>query len=587
MSDAPESKESRESKVEAAKRQGRYLRGTIAESLASDAESFSETDAQLLKFHGAYQQDDRDLRKKVRAAGGHKAYRFMVRVAIPAGRLTAEQYLVCDELADRCGNGTLRITTRQDFQFHGVLKRNLKETIAGVNRVLLTTLGGCGDVERNVMACPAPLADRPHVFVRDLARRVAAELRPATRAYHEIWLDGEKISPAGEEEPFYGPQYLPRKFKTGVALDTDNCVDVYADDCGLLASVEDGEVVGLNVLAGGGLGMTHRQKDTMARLADPVGFIAPEHGVEAVKTVAAIFRDHGNREDRRHARIKYLIAAWGIDRFREEFRRRFPFELAPPRPLPKAVHHDHLGRHPQGDGRWFYGIFVENGRIADGPARRVRSALREIVRAHRPAVVLTPSQNILMADLPSEDAISQVEATLREHGVPTAEEVSAARRYALACPALPTCGLALGEAERVMPQVVGEFEAELEALGLRDAPITIRMTGCPNGCARPYTADVAFVGRGPGVYNIYVGGGPGGDRVADLFATDVPIGEVFSRVRPLLGSWAASRREGESLGDFYQRILARAEPRRSVTGLEEPTAEKLELPGDGPSSRGG
>lgn len=560
-----------ESKVEAAKRNSRQLRGTIAQTLASDATHFVEDDAQILKPHGVYQQDDREHRHERREQGVGKAYMFMIRCAIPGGSLTAEQYLALDALADPCANGTLRITTRQGFQFHRVLMDNLKAAVAGINRAMLTTLGACGDNGRNVMTCPAPLADEPHVRLREVAGEVARQLRPATRAYHEIWLGGEKLASTEPEEPFYGEQYLPRKFKTAIALDTDNCVDVYNDDCGLIAIVRDGRITGFNVLVGGGLGMTHNKADTVARLAEPLGFVLPTHAVETVRAVAAIFRDHGNRADRRHARLKYLLAEWGIERFREEFRRRVAFELAPSAPLPPPVFHDHLGAARQDDGRWFYGVFVENGRIADRPDERMRTALRTVIDRHRPRVVLTPHQNMLLGDL-TETALADVRSTLKAHGVRLTEELSAVRRYAMACPALPTCGLALAESERAMPGVLDRFEAELASLGLRDVPITFRMTGCPNGCARPYTADIAFVGRRPGAYHIYVGGGLPGDRVVDLFAADVPVDKLVETLRPLLTAWARDRRDGEGFGDYYQRRLGRSTRRTLITGNETPAA---------------
>lgn len=565
-----------ESKVEVAKRESSLLRGTIGETLASDATHFTEDDAQLLKFHGAYQQDDRDTRRTRKRSGMEPDFFYMVRTAIPGGVLTADQFLGLGALADAYGNGTLRITTRQGFQFHGVGKGQLKAAIAGINDRLLTTLAACGDVERNVMACPAPLGDEAHVLVRNVAREIALELRPKSRAYHEIWLNGEKLVSTEENEPFYGRQYLPRKFKTGVALDSDNCVDLYSYDCGLIAIVKDGRVHGFNVVVGGGMGMTHTHADTMARLAEPLGFIEPQHAVEAVRTVAGIFRDHGNRADRRHARLKYLIAEWGLDRFREEFRRRASFAWGPALPLPRPAFHDHLGRHPQGDGRWFYGIFVENGRIVDRDDRRLKSGLRDIVARHQPGVCLTPHQNLLLTDL-DEAALDAIEQTLRDYGVTLATELSNARRYSMACPALPTCGLAFTEAERLMPSVVDQFEAELTALGLQNEPITLRMTGCPNGCARPYTADIAFVGRKPGRFHVYVGGGLEGDRVVDLYAEDVPYEQFIPVVRPLLNRWAAERRGNERFSDFYQRLVGHDAPRQKITGREEATMPLVSL----------
>ncbi len=568
--------EKKESKVEAYKKASRRLRGTIKETLTGEASHFQEADANLLKFHGTYQQDDRDQRRALRDARKDKAYAFMVRLAIPGGVLTSDQYLALDRLADSHGNGSLRVTTRQGFQYHGVIKQNLKATIAAINQTLLTTLSACGDVERNVMACPAPLDDEPHALLRQVAPEIARALRPATKAYHEIWLDEEQVVSTEEVEPFYGETYLPRKFKTGIALDSDNCVDIYNYDCALVAIVADGRVAGFNVLVGGGMGMTHGKADTVARLAEPLGFVEPAFAVEAVKTVAAIYRDHGNRADRRHARLKYLINEWGIGRFAEEFRRRARFVLAPSRPLPPPSFHDHLGRNRQNGDKWFYGVFIENGRIIDREGSATKTALREIVERHRPGLRLTPHQNVLLTDL-TESAVDEIEETLLAHGVKPASRLSAARRFSMACPALPTCGLAMAESERLMPSVVDRFEAELNALGVRDAPITLRMTGCPNGCARPYTADIAFVGRRPDVYHVYVGGGMAGDRVADLFAADVPTDDLVDVLRPLLKKWAEHRTGGESLSDFYQRLAGSRPRRTSISGDEEPTSATIRL----------
>jgi sulfite reductase beta subunit-like hemoprotein len=561
-----------ESKVEIAKRNGRHLRGTIAETLESNATHFGSDDVSLLKFHGTYQQDSRDERRQRESAGQEKAYSFMVRVAIPAGSVTAEQYLALEQIADRLANGTLRVTTRQGFQFHGVLKGDLKATIAGVNQELLTTISACGDVQRNVMGCSAPLADTDHAVVSQVAEALARELRPSSRAYHEIWLDGQKQVSSEEEEPFYGDRYLPRKFKTAVGLSIDNCVDIYSQDVGLLAVVSDGRIQGFNLLVGGGLGMTHNKGDTTARLAQPLGFVPTAHGVEAVRIVAAIFRDHGNRSDRRHARLKYLLAEWGIDRFRAEFRARAAFPLSQPVALPPLPFHDHLGSHRQPDGRFFYGVFIQSGRIVGG----VKAALHEIVTRYRPGVRLTAQQNLLLTDLLAAD-VDAVERLLRQHGVTPPLELSAARRFSMACPALPTCGLAVAESERVIPQILDQFEGELEGLGLRDVPLTIRMTGCPNGCARPYTADLAFVGRSLDLYNVYVGGSLAGDRLVDLYRADVPMEELLPVVRPLLARWAAERQGNEGLGNFYQRIAGPREPRTAVTGREQPTFELVQL----------
>lgn len=565
----------KESKVEQAKRDGNHLRGTIAETLAADVTHFAGDDLALLKFHGTYQQDDRDARRG-RDEGAEKAFSFMVRVALPAGALDAGQYLALEQVADRYAGGTLRVTTRQGLQFHGVLKSGLKETIAGVNRRLMTTLAACGDVSRNVMGCPAPVEDEAHAAVRSAVQAIAEQLRPASRAYHEIWLDGEKQISTEEEEPFYGDVYLPRKFKAGVALSTDNCVDVWSQDVGLVAIVEGRQIRGFNLLVGGGLGMTHHKADTSARLAQPLGFVETARAVEAVRTVAAIFRDYGNRSDRRHARLKYLVAEWGIEKFRAELESRVEFRLLPAVDLPALPYHDHLGRHRQPDGRWFYGVFVQSGRIADTGGHRLKSALHEIVSRFQPGVRLTGQQNVLLTDL-DDAAVRETETILRAHGVTPPQELSATRRFSMACPALPTCGLAVAESERAMPDLLDRLEGELTALGLRDEPLTIRMTGCPNGCARPYTADIAFVGRSLGLYNVYVGGGLGGDRVVDLFRADVRMDDLLDAVRPLLFRWASERWPGEGLSDFYQRLSGRPDRRTFITGREEPTAELVTL----------
>jgi sulfite reductase beta subunit-like hemoprotein len=522
------------------------------------------------------------VRHERRKAKQEEAYMFMVRCAIPGGILTADQYLNLDAIAGDCANGSLRVTTRQGFQFHGVLKKNLRSTIRRINEKLVTTLSACGDVERNVMTCPAPLADEAHATIRRVAREIAVMLRPATRAYHEIWLNGEKLSSTEappEEEPFYKDVYLPRKFKTAIALADDNCVDVYNDDQGFIAIHESGRLIGYNLLAGGGMGMTHGKADTVAHLGWRVGFLEAEHIVEAARTTAAVFRDSGNRADRRHARLKYVLMERGIEWFREEYRKRIRFTLHPWREIPPPTFHDHLGKQHQGNGTFFYGVFIENGRIRDQDppgAVRIRSGLRTVVQRFRPGVTLTPHQNLLLTGLP-EGQVDEVERVLMDHGVRPAGQLSAARRYSMACPALPTCGLAMAESERLMPSVVDMLEKEIEGLGLRDVPITLRMTGCPNGCARPYTADIAFVGRRPDVYHVYVGGGLPGDRVVDLFAADVKTTDIVATLRPLLESWARNRRGDESLSDYYQRLLGPREPRQMITGAEAATRELVQL----------
>jgi sulfite reductase beta subunit-like hemoprotein len=578
MSEIAEEAGSGETAVERAKRNSHQLRGTLTETLADPtATHFTGDDTVLLKFHGSYQQDDRDVRQH-RGEPREKSYSFMIRVAIPGGVLSPDQYLELDALADRYANGTVRLTTRQGIQYHGIILGNLKATIAEINASLITTLSACGDVQRNVMACPAPLQDPAHRAVRDMAQAMTVALRPQSRAYHELWLDGERVAldDVAVEEPFYGKQYLPRKFKSVVALDTDNCVDAYSHDVALIAITDGPEIRGFNVVVGGGLGMTANKADTIAAMGQLLGFVAVADGVEAVKTVAAIYRDHGNRADRRHARVKYLLAEWGIEKFREEFRSRVSFEVAPPAAMPKPEGHDHLGVNQADDGTLFYGLFVQSGRLADTETSKLRTAVRLIVEQVRPGVVITAQQNMLFTGLTPQN-VQTIVAILRTHGVTPAEELIPLRRHSMACPALPTCGLAVAESERAIPGVLDDLEAEFRSLGIDDAPLTVRMTGCPNGCARPYTADLAFVGRSADLYQVYVGGAIAGDRVGDLFLEKIPRTAIVSSLRPLLTRFAGERARGESLGDFYQRLHGPREPRRVLTGRETPTALALGL----------
>ena len=563
------------SKVEKAKVAGKLLRGTIDEVLNDTAQdSFEHDDLQLLKFHGTYQQDDRDLRAERRKEGLGKAFSFMIRIALPGGVVSNSQYLDLDRMADEFANGSIRITTRQAVQFHGVIKGELRETMRQINKSMMTTLAACGDVCRNVMASAAPFIDDVYTQIRKTSEEISVDLRPATRAYYDIWIDGKKQELPGETEPFYGETYLPRKYKVGVTLAGENQIDVYSYDAGLIGFAENGKLVGYNVVAGGGLGMSHGRPNTFAQIADEVGFVAVENGVEAVRIVCSIYRDFGNRNDRKQARLKYLINEKGVQWFREEFAKRAGFEIQPSRKLPNVGIEDWLGPHKQDDENWFYGVFVENGRIIDNDRTRCRSAFRKIMQQTGCDAVFTAQQSILFSNL-KESQVAELEAILKEFDVPTVDTLSNAKRYSMACPAMPTCGLAVAESERVSADVVGAVETKLAELGLADVPLTIRMTGCPNGCARPYTADIAFVGRRPGVYHLFVGGRLAGDRMADLYAGDVKVEDAVEVLTPLLEKFAADRTADEGLGDFYQRILDRDSPRRRVTGKEQQTLETV------------
>jgi sulfite reductase (ferredoxin) len=568
---APSAPKAGRSAVEAVKEESRALRGTIREELENDSDRFSESDKQLLKFHGTYQQEDRDARKARRGEGLGKHHMFMVRCKIPGGRLTAAQYLALDDLADRYGNATLRLTSRQGIQFHGVLKRHLKQTVAGINDCLLSTLGACGDVERNVMACPAPHHhDGVHAELQETAARLAAHLAPRTGAYHEIWLNGkcaanrdrqtseEQVAASvssAHEEALYGKVYLPRKFKTGLALPEDNCVDVYSQDLGLLAIVECRAIAGYNVLVGGGMGMTHGNANTFPFLAQPICFVRAADVIPAAEAVVRLFRDNGNRADRKRARIKYLVHDWGVQRFRDVLNGYLGRTADEPRPVEVSGHDLHLGWHPQGDGKWYYGLSVETGRAKDEGPRRLRSGLRALVERFSPELRLTPNQDVLLCNLPGS-ALLAVERVLDQFGIPRPEQVSSVQKYSLACPAIPTCGLAISEAERALPGIIDDLERVVHDLGLEHEAISIRMTGCPNGCVRPYQSDIGIVGRSGDKYTLFVGGHVRGHRLNFQLKDLVPRAQIVATLRPLLRCYKMQRRAGEGFGDFCQRLGA-------------------------------
>jgi sulfite reductase (ferredoxin) len=552
------------SAVEGIKESSHALRGSIGEELQKDGDHFGEQDKQLLKFHGTYQQEDRDARKARRGEGLGKHYMFMVRCKIPGGRVTAEQYLALDKLADAYGNGTLRFTSRQGIQFHSVLKAHLKDTIAGINATLLTTLGACGDVERNVMCCPAPLHNNGvRAEMQATARRLALHLAPRSGAYHEIWLNGQPVThlsqhhgktpPSGEEEPIYGKVYLPRKFKTGLALPDDNCIDVYGQDLGLLAIVENDKIAGYNLLVGGSMGVTHGNPNTFPMLAKPICFVPADDIIEAAEVVVKLFRDHGNRSDRKRARIKYVVHDWGVEKFREVLAGYLGGMPAQPRPVQISGYHLHLGWHPQGDGKWFYGLSVENGRVKDIGTHRLRSGLRAIVERFHPEIRLTGMQDVLLCNLDGS-VLPQLEHMLDEYGIARPHSVSKVRRYSMACPAIPTCGLAISEAERALPGILDELETLLEDLGLERETLGVRMTGCPNGCVRPYQSDIGIVGRSGDKYVVYVGGSVFGDRMNFQLKDLVPRSEIVATLEPLLRHYKEERRPGESFGDYCHRL---------------------------------
>ena len=534
------------------------LRGTISQTLAdASLDRFSEDDYEFLKFHGIYQQDDRDKRKTA------KEYIFMVRGRLPGGAVLPRVYLAFDELCDLYGNHTLRITTRQGFQFHGVTKGSLGKFMRGINDAMATTLAACGDVNRNVMAAPTP-ATSPWVDeVQRQAKMVSDALLPATRAYHQIWVEGAELKLTEEDaqfvDPLYGKTYLPRKFKVAFVIPPLNDVDVLTNDCGFVAIIENGRLAGYNLTAGGGMGMSHGNSATYARLADVIGFLPPDQALATARAVVTVHRDFGDRANRKHARLKYVIAERGVPWFRQEMERRLGFRLGPARPFAFTRQGDLYGWHRQFDGRYFLGLFVQNGRIKDDGEHRFKSGLRRVLQEFQPELRLTPWQNLLLVNIEAQHR-NAITKTLAAHGVAVENQGTVISRASIACPALPTCGLALAESERVIPDVLRRIEQLLAETGLKEEEIIIRMTGCPNGCARPLMAELAFVGRAPGKYQLYLGGNAAGTRLGRLYKESVKNEDFVSELRPLFERFAKERLGGERFGDFSQRVLLKDAP---------------------------
>lgn len=554
--------DSKLSPVEDIKVQSNYLRGTIDDDLASESDEFAKSNTQLLKFHGTYQQDDRDSRNSKSDEGkAGKQFSMMTRTRIPGGRLTPAQMIEHLDLCDELGNATLKCTTRQALQLHGILKHDLKQTMRRIHDVQLSTLAACGDVNRNVMCCPSPVRNAVHDELRRLTDALKDHLAPRTKAYYELWLkdeeSGEETLVSGGEpdevEPIYGPTYLPRKFKIAVGLPEDNCVDIYTNDLGFLAVVREGRVIGYNVLVGGGMGTTPSAKKTFPALAKRMAFCTPEQATAVAEAVVKVQRDNGNRADRKVARLKYVIADKGIEWFRGEVEKYFGSPL--PDCTEDDVHgfDDHLGWAEQGDGRWFYGWNVENGRLFDSADRRWKAAIRQICADLKPNLVLTPHQSILFTDLQEADR-PRLEAIIRQHGLPMSEDISTVRRWSMACVALPTCGLAVTESERVLPSLMDQLESDLARLGLQSEAFTLRMTGCPNGCARPYNADIGLVGKTKGKYTVFLGGQLLGKRLNSIYKDLVPFEELASTLLPVFMAFKHHRLTSETFGDFCHRV---------------------------------
>ncbi len=547
------------SDVEDIKVRSNYLRGQLEEVLEDRiTASIPEDENRLMKFHGSYMQDDRDLRNERSKQKLEPAYQFMLRVRAPGGVVTPEQWLMMDRVAQAYSSGTIRLTTRQSVQLHGILKWNMKKTIQEVHNSMLTTLAACGDVNRNVMCNPNPNQSEIHAEVYHWASRLSEHLEPRTKAYHEIWLDGEKVLDSRdngaeeEQEPIYGKVYLPRKFKIGIAVPPSNDVDVFSQDLGLIAITENGRLKGFNVAVGGGMGMTHGDVKTYPQVAQVIGFCTPEQVIELAEKTVTIQRDYGDRSVRKHARFKYTIDDRGIDWFVDELTRRLGWKLEEAKPYQFDHHGDRYGWVKGSGGKWHFTLFIENGRIKDEEGYLLMTGLREIAKLHTGDFRLTANQNLIIANV-STAKKKKVDELISKYGITSGEHYTALKRNSMACVALPTCGLAMAESERYLPTLLGKMEPLLAENGLQEDEIVIRMTGCPNGCARPALAELAFIGKALGKYNMYLGGGFAGERLNKLYKENIGESEILDTLQVLFAHYAKERCEGEHFGDFTIR----------------------------------
>ncbi|EQB38593.1 sulfite reductase [Virgibacillus sp. CM-4] len=541
--------------MERIKKNSNYLRGTITEGLADPITgAISDDDNKLLKFHGSYQQDDRDFRDERRRKKLEPAYQFMLRVRVPGGVTTAEQWLVMDELAHKYANGTIRLTTRQAYQLHGILKRNLKNTISSINDTLMDSIAACGDVNRNVMCNTNPYQSDVHAEVVAWAQNISDHLTPRTGAYHEIWLDKEKVVDSREEaemEPIYGTTYLPRKFKIGIAVPPSNDVDVFSQDLGFIAVKEADKLLGFNVTVGGGMGMTHGNTDTYPQLGRIIGFCAPEAAVDVAEKIVTIQRDYGNRSNRKNARFKYTIDKRGIDWLKQELNERLGWELEAAKDYVFKHNGDSYGW-IKGKSNWHYTLFIQNGRVKDTDDYQLMTGLREIAKVHTGDFRLTPNQNLTIANVTDEKK-QDIDHLIRQYKLTDGGQYSGLRRNSMACVALPTCALAMAESERYLPSLLEKIENLLDEAGLREEEIVIRMSGCPNGCSRPALAEIAFIGKAPGKYNMYLGGSFTGDRLSKLYRENIGEHEILETLQPIINAYAKERTEKEHFGDYVIR----------------------------------
>ncbi|OMI28467.1 sulfite reductase subunit beta [Bacillus haynesii] len=544
------------SDVERIKKESNYLRGTLKESMLEPLSAgISDDDNRLMKHHGSYLQDDRDLRNERQKQKLEPAYQFMLRVRMPGGVATPEQWLVMDELARKYGNGTLKLTTRETFQMHGILKWNMKKTIQSIHSAMLDTIAACGDVNRNVMCVSNPYQSEIHTEVYEWSKKLSDDLLPRTRAYHEIWLDEEKVAgtPDAEEiEPMYGPLYLPRKFKIGIAVPPSNDIDVFSQDLGFIAIVEDDKLIGFNVAIGGGMGMTHGDKATYPQLAKVIGFCKPDQLYDVAEKTITIQRDYGNRSVRKNARFKYTIDRLGLETVKNELENRLGWSLAEAKPYRFEHNGDRYGWVKGVKGRWHFTMFVEGGRVTDYDDYKLMTGLREIAKVHTGDIRLTANQNLIIANVTSQKK-KKISELIEQFGLTDGKHYTALRRNSIACVALPTCGLAMAEAERYLPKLIDKIDEIIEENGLKNEEITIRMTGCPNGCARHALGEIGFIGKAPGKYNMYLGAAFDGSRLSKMYRENIGEEEILKELRDILPRYAKERNEGERFGDFVIR----------------------------------
>lgn len=549
------------SDVEHIKLASNYLRGTIQQGLADEVTgAIAPDDTQLTKFHGFYQQDDRDLRDERRRQKLEPHYQFMVRMRLPGGVLSPEQWLKVDEVARNCANGSLRLTTRQTFQFHGVLKKHLKPLMQGINSVGLDSRGGCGDDNRNVIANTNPDISMLHKQVHDWAHAISRHLLWKSKAYDEIWLDAPP-SDTPDEEPIYGKTYLPRKFKFGIAIPPHNDCDVFANDVGLIAITEGEKLLGFNVAVGGGMGATYGEPETYPRLASVIGFCTPEQVLAVSEKIVKIQRDYGDRHNRAHARFKYTIDDRGLDWIKSELNKRLGWELGAAREFHFDSNGDRFGWLEGDNGKWHLTLFVENGRIQDSDAASAMTGFRELAKIHTGEFRVTCNQNVIVANVAAEDK-DAINKLVKQYGLKDGSKDSALRRASMACVAFPTCGLAMAESERYLPDLITKLDDVMRDAGLAEDAIVVRMTGCPNGCARPYLGEIAFTGKAPGKYNLYLGASFNGDRMNKLYRENIGEDEILDELTPMIQRYSEERDPGEYFGDFVIRA-----------GIIKPTTE--------------